>query len=243
MWMNKAGAMVGHIANDATTNDARLATVSPAGVLEIVNPNLPPARAVMITDDNELFVYISADAGDVKSGAAVVANGEAVNIGQGLFSVPPGLKVEREFARFSKTSPGGHAIGRVTLILAECPPDLPDLIEVEENFHWSRESGSTAIKVEGVIRKDLIRPQDVNKDGLVVGTINPSDPNTPLETPSRAFIWTRSSGGALLETRVSNMPPNTILSGARYVGDGGHILAFLQSEDRTAREVLLIPQQ
>ena len=196
-WMNKGGVMVGRM------QDGRLATVSPDDGLQVPDSNLPPVFTTMfITDDDEIFVDLAKDTEDLKAGAAVVANGEAINIGRGLAVAPPDFILDREFAAWIRVSSNGHAIGRDTLT---APPGcFPPF--VAEFFEWNRASGATPIRVEG---RTAIQPRDVNRDGVVVGRVDEGTPD------SRAFVWTRESGGVLLDALVSNMPAGRSLGRCR----------------------------
>ena len=69
------------------------------------------------------------------------------------------------------------------------------------------------------VGSDSAHPVAVNGAGIAVGY-------TPfLGTPQRAFVWTRASGGVLLDDRVMNLPADTRIRQAIEIGEGGHILA------------------
>ena len=71
-----------------------------------------------------------------------------------------------------------------------------------------------------------VSPHSVNGKAIVVG-----------EADQRAFVWSKPSGGFLLDTLLARSAPQASLRRAVVIGDGGHIIA----ETQDLRLVLLTP--
>jgi len=234
IWMNAAGVLAGRVGNE-------IATVGADSVVRLVDPALPPGQSRVITDDNRLFVDLFEDAGDLRAGAAVIANGTATNIGLGAAVAPPGEVPEREIAFLTRVRSNGQAIGGDTLFLRAPSTAPPNCLgeTVSALFYWSAESGTVPI----TFGERTLTLHDINEGGIVVGDSLAGSAANP--TDRRAFVWTREGGAVLLDTLVSNLPANTVLVDALQVGDGGHIVVALAGPGEPFTflgYVVLIPQ-
>jgi hypothetical protein len=184
--------------------------------------------APFVADDESVFVQATAGNGALQPGAIVVTRDGARNIGLGV-AAPPGVTPTFEFNDLIYAHRSGqHAVG--TDFVSYAGAQGQDL-HSETGFYWNATDGATAVRIGTAISQ----PAAVNKDGIVVGGL--VEPNQTQRTAA-AFVWSRTSGGVLLETLVANMP-GLQLRGAQAIGDGGHIIAL--SEDRGF--VLLTPER
>ena len=230
--MNEAGTMVG-ISSAPNCPDG-LALMQRDGSLRALGLGVPVVGpnqgrdAPFVADDESVFVQATAGNGDLKQGAIVVTRDGARNIGLGV-AAPPGVTPSFEFNDFTDVHRSGqHVVGTDFVTYAGAQGED---VHSETGFYWNASEGATAIRIGSAISQ----PAAVNKDGIVVGAVVEPDPN---QRGAVAFVWSRTSGGVLLETLVGNMP-GLRLRGAQAIGDGGHIIA--RSED--GGFVLLTPER
>jgi hypothetical protein len=227
--MNKAGVMVG------VTRDNRVATLSPDGQVRIVDAMLRSGGRMFITDDNDIFLHLPEDVGELKAGAVMISGGRAMNIGRGAVRPPADAAQATELVTISSVSSKGHAIGTAGFFIDDV---CMDPAGEPATIFWSAQTGTAVIEFENRITV----ANDVNDDGVVVG-------NAYLKFDGsagfpKAFVWSFESGGSFLDTHVSNLPQDAELVEGFAVGDGGHILAFKTHPVAESRGwVLLTPQQ
>lgn len=231
--MNEAGTMVG-ISSAPNCPDG-LALMQRDGSLRALGLGVPVVGpdqgrdAPFVADDESVFVQATAGNGDLKPGAIVVTRDGARNIGLGV-AAPPGVTPSFEFNDLIYAHRSGqHAVGTDFVTYAGAQGQD---VHSETGFYWNAADGATAIRVGTAISQ----PKAVNKDGIVVGTVVEPDPTQ--QRVAAAFVWSRTSGGVLLETLVTNVP-GLQLREAWAIGDGGHIIASSQD----GGFVLLTPER
>jgi hypothetical protein len=155
------------------------------------------------------------------------------NIGRGVVPIPAGAANVLERADFEIVRSGGHVLGTDAASWGDDPNCYPSA-KARVEFHWDVQTGAHAISVGGV---PVTFANDVNSQGVVVGRTGDTS-----GVGARAYVWTVQTGGMLLESLVSNLPPGVELEGAYAIGDGGHILAYTLKEGLPAGWVLLTPE-
>jgi hypothetical protein len=195
------------------------------GTLSLVEPTVARTHSTRhYIDDNGNILFNASliDAAGLKTGAIAIVGGAALNVGRGV--APPGPVPSADSAFFTGYSPRGSAVG------VDQPNGLGDRAAFT-GFYWTAQQGAVAVDVGS----SKTYPRGVNNVGVVVGEVTPLLDSTKFE--SQAFVWSRASGGFLLDALVTNLPAGGHLRRARAVADSGHIAA----EMTDGRLVLLTP--
>jgi hypothetical protein len=225
--MNRDGTMLG-FADPGNVEEGRFATLAADGTLTLVEPALGRTSSAhhYIDDNGNIFANAGRtgviQAAGLKTGAIAIVGGKALNVGLGI--APPGPVPSADSAFFTGYSPRGSAVG------VDQPNGLGDRAAFT-GFYWTAQQGAVAVDVGS----SKTYPRGVNNVGVVVGEVTPLLDSTKFE--SQAFVWSRASGGFLLDALVTNLPVGGHLRRARAVADSGHIAA----EMTDGRLVLLTP--
>jgi hypothetical protein len=227
------------------TRQGRVATLARDGSVEIVAAlDGQSAEPVAMSDDAQILVNLREPIGqEVATHAAVASGGEAVRIGEGVFALPAGARRVSEQSLLLDGSRAGHAIGTdsVRFELDTLPDGTPCLFTSGgfQSFYWTQQDGAVAVEVAGAANPASVA--DVNAQGIVVGEI------FDAAGASKPFVWSKVSGGVMLESLVTNLPQGAHLVGPLIViGDGGHVLSYVVSDTPDTRPrgfVILTPNQ
>jgi len=223
LWMNNGGDLLGHFQPPGCA-ERQVVVLTRDGKFLTTEPALPAgslANLRFLADNGIIIGNLFTRVPPLQEGAVAVVSGRARNIGLGVSAPPPGATVISEVALVSGASRNGYAVGENTLRYTDAQGTTG---AVNTTFFWSEQDGAVPIRIEG---SDLhFLPTAVNSAGVVVGYAGNSTGSL------RAYVWTKGTGGVLLETLTS-----IGLRQAWAIGEGGHILAV----DDDSRVVLLTP--
>jgi len=219
--MNASGAMAGRYSPPGVSpylamleNDGSLRALLPGRAID------GRVRFLMENGDAVIDASCGIDAGQI-----VASGSTALVIKPGFVHPPPEATESFEQATIYNVSRSNLAVGLDQVFWSR--PGMAGMLA--SGFVWSTDAGALQVGVGA----DSAFPRALNSAGVVVGF-------TPfLGVPQRAFVWTRESGGVLLETRVTNLPAETHIRDALDIGEGGHILATTGDDGF----VILTPQQ